>query len=103
MIQVQGLAKGVVYLASDGCVQCDPIASDLLHRARRELSDSGTRLIVVQPGNARWDDVLEITSSFPALIYDGKACHNVIGIFDAMEDTESWKKQSRQDSQPGTS
>lgn len=85
-MNMQGLAKGVVYLAFDGCVQCDQIASDILHRARRALADSGTRLIVVQPGNTRWKDVLEITSSFPALIYDGKACHNVAELFDAMEE-----------------
>lgn len=87
---MQGLAKGVAYLAFDGCMQCDPLASDMLHRARIALSDSGTRLIVVQPGNTRWDDVLEITSSFPALIYDGKAYHhNVAELLDAMEDAES--------------
>ena len=84
-MSMQGLAKGVVYLAFDGCVQCDTFASDLLHRSRRALSGSDRRLIVVQPGNTRWDDVLEITSSFPALIYNGKACHNVAELFDAME------------------
>lgn len=88
-MNLQGLAKGIVYLAFDGCIQCDQLTSDILHMVRRELSDSGTRLIVVQPGNTRWDDVLEITSSFPALIYDGKAYHNVFELLDAMEDTES--------------
>ena len=83
---MQGLAKGVVYLAFDGCVQCDQIASDMLHRVRRALADSGTRLIVVQPGNSTWDDVLEVTSRFPALIYDGKSCQNVAELFDAMEE-----------------
>lgn len=86
---MQGLAKGVVYLAFDGCVQCDQIASDMLHRARRALADSGTRLIVVQPGNTRWHDVLEVTSRFPALIYGGKAYHTVAELFDAKEDTKS--------------
>lgn len=85
-MNMQGLAKGVAYLAFDGCVQCDQIASDLLHKARMALVDSETRLIVVQPGNTRWDDVLEVTSSFPVLIYDGKACHNVAELFDAMEE-----------------
>lgn len=81
---MQELAKCVVYLASDGCVQCDPQASDMLRMSRRVLSGSNTPLMVVQPGNTRWDAVLEVTSSFPALIYGGKAYHNVAGLLDAL-------------------
>lgn len=83
-MSMQGLAKGVAYLAFDGCVQCDPLASDMLHRARRALADGNTPLMVVQPGNTRWDAVLEITSAFPALIYAGKAYHNVAELLDAL-------------------
>ena len=62
---MQELAKSVVYLASDGCVQCDPLARDMLHTSRRVLSGGNTPLMIVQPGNTRWDAVLEVTSSFP--------------------------------------
>ena len=81
---MQELAKCVVYLAFDGCVQCDPLARDMLHMSRRVLSGSNTPLMVVQPGNTRWDAVLEVTSSFPSLIYGGKAYHHVAGLLDAL-------------------
>lgn len=81
---MQELAKSVVYLASDGCVQCDPLARDMLRMSRRVLSDSNTPLMIVQPGNTRWDAVLEVTSRFPALIYGGKAYHHVAGLLDAL-------------------
>lgn len=81
---MQELAKGVVYLAFDGCVQCDPLSSDVLRMSRRVLSGSNTPLMVVQPGNTRWDAVLEVTSSFPALIYGGKAYYHVAGLLDAL-------------------
>lgn len=80
---MQELAKSVVYLAFDGCVQCDPLARDMLHMSRRVISGN-TPLMVVQPGNTRWDAVLEVTSSFPALIYGGKAYHHVAGLLDAL-------------------
>ena len=81
---MQELAKCVVYLAFDGCVQCDPLARDMLHMSRRVLSGGNTPLMIVQPGNTRWDAVLEVTSSFPALIYGGKAYHHVAGLLDAL-------------------
>ena len=83
-MRMQGLAKGVAYLAFDGCIQCDQLASDILRMVRSALADSGTRLIVVQPGNTRWDAVLEVTNRFPTLIYGGKAYHHVAGLLDAL-------------------
>lgn len=80
---MQELAKSVVYLAFDGCVQCDPLARDMLRMSRRVISGN-TPLMVVQPGNTRWDAVLEVTSSFPALIYGGKAYYHVAGLLDAL-------------------
>ena len=51
---MQELAKCVVYLAFDGCVQCDPLARDMLHTSRRVLSGSNTPLMIVQMWPDSW-------------------------------------------------
>lgn len=81
---MQELAKSVVYLAFDSCVWCDPLARDILNMSRRVLSGSNTPLMVVQPGNTRWDAVLEVTNSFPSLIYNGKAYNHMDRLLDAL-------------------